>query len=157
MDGVTERIQRLQDDTLEIARDVLNDDIDTYKVLSDIAMQLARINQPNGTPELSGLNERTFIERNTTRDENVLPNTVPIFARYGAKTHHATLDTSRITRNGRGKCVDFEGRWMTVSAAAGEVTGTSVNGWRQFWLYNRHNGIEAPIDEIRVLQLGSKN
>ena len=159
MIGLTERIQRLRQDTLDIARDSLDHDIRAYRVLSHVAVRLTDIIQQNGTSEspvsADGLVPKSPDAAVTALNERISSSTIPIYARYRGVTHHAKLDPSRISSTGRGDCVLFEGQWMSVSGSVREITSTSVNGWVQFWRYRRDNGVEAQIDEIRKRQLRS--
>ena len=158
-ENIVERVLQLRKDALQIAQDSLDHDIRVYRVLSDVAVRLTEIVQQNGTSELQLSRDQSLSAVSATRiiaDEGSSW-TIPIHGKHKGVSYHAQIDPSRISSTGQGRCVFFEGQWMTVSAAAGKVTSTSVNGWKQFWRYNRDNGVEAPIDEIRKLQLGSNH
>ena len=169
--SITERVRTLRKDTLEIAEDSLDHDIRVYQGLSDVAVRLtdliqqsevteslALVNQPGSIPPETPMTtraERVGYESGPASQLTHSSRTIPIYARYGGVTYQAQLDTSRISGGGRGKCVYFEDQWMTTSGAAGRVTSNAVNGWLNFWRYNRDNGSEAPIAEIRDRQLRS--
>ena len=156
-DNITERVRVLRQDTLEIARDSLDHDIRVYRLLSDVAVRLTDIIQQNGATESPVMVSQTASiapeTPTTTKDERVSSRTIPISARYKGVTYQAQLDASRISGAGRGKCVYFQGQWMTVSGAAGRLTSNAVNGWLNFWRYRRDSDVEAPIAEIRDRQL----
>ena len=156
---IVERVMQLRKDALQIAQDSLDHDIRVYRVLSDVAVRLTDIVQQNDTSELqmSGSQSASTVSKTPIIADKGSSRTIQIHGEHKGISYHALLDPSRISSSRRGRCVYFEGLWMTASAAAGRVTSTSVNGWKQFWRYNRDNGVEAPIHEIRELQLSSNH
>ena len=168
---VTERVRKLRDDALDIARDSLDHDIRVFKGLSDVAVQLTdlirqssitepaiAVGRPASTPpETSPLTESMggeygfeLVDQSTSAPERI-----PISAKYRGVTHKALLDTSRISDDGRGKgkCVWFRSEWMTASGSARSITHNAVNGWNNFWRYKRDDDSEGPIAEIRDQQM----
>ena len=165
--SVVEQIREIREQVLKVAAESLNvNDENTYRGLSDVALKLTSLipldngaNVGSATEQLAPASHGVPVavpERSETIYEAVSHRgeITPIFGVYGGRRHRAELDTTRISGGGRGKCVLYEGDWMTTSGAAGLITGGSVNGWR-FWQYRRANGSEGPIQEIRDRYLQS--
>lgn len=165
--SVIEQIRDIREQVLKTAAESLNvNDENTYRGLSEVALKLtALIPLDNGanvgstTEQLASASHVPPVavrERVEAKYEAVSQqsDTTPISVMYGGRRHRAELDTMRISSRGRGKCVLYEGEWMTTSAAAGLITRGSNNGWR-FWQYRRANGSEGPIQEIRDRYLQS--
>ena len=162
-----EQIRDIRERVLKVAAESLNvNDENTYRGLSEVALKLtALIPLDNGatarvvaeqSPSASHcpsvvIRERAESKYETTSRQSGI---TPIAVVHGGRRYRAELDTTRISSGGRGKCVLYEGEWMTTSGAAGHITGGSHNGWR-FWQYRRTNGIEGPIQEIRDQYLQS--
>jgi hypothetical protein len=77
---------------------------------------------------------------------NPTPELISIFRSYNYSRYEAQLDTNRVN-GGRGACVLYNGKWMTTSASANEITNSNVNGWK-FWKFS-DNGRLRLIDELR--------
>ena len=161
--SVVEQIQDIREKVLNTAAESLKaNDEDTYRGLSEVALRLtALIPLDNEVDVRSVSNQLAPASRSAIRESvseyeavSQQSNTTPISVVYGGRRHRAELDTTRISSGGRGKCVLYEGEWMTTSGAAGLVTGGSNNGWR-FWQYRRANGSEGPIQEVRDRYLQS--
>ena len=159
--SVIEQIRDIREQVLKVAAESLDvNDENTYRGLSEVALKLtALIPLDNGANVGSATDQLTSAphvrpvavrERVEAKYEAVSQRSdiTPISVVYGGRRHRAELDTTRISSGGRGKCVLYEGEWMTTSGAAGLVTGGSVNGWR-FWQYRRASGTEGPIQELR--------
>ena len=119
---------------------LLNDTVERYLEENPRLRELALL--PDRTPkvsaDLTAGADKTGVPRPTTR----------IFALHKGSSYDAELDEARMI-DGRGQCVTLDGqRWLSPSRAASEITHTEVNGWK-FWRYQRRNGTEAPIDELR--------
>ena len=142
-DDITGHIEELQRQIMQVASDCVEARDGRARDLFDIALRLREL-VPGPEAQASSLTEKMSATTSST---------IQIFARYGGKTRKAELDTQRISSGGRGKCVLYQGQWMTTSGAAGEITGTAVNGWQNFWTYRRQDGSEGPIQELRDRRL----
>ena len=164
-ENVVERIQDIRDEILDIAADRLRaHDEPMYSGLSEVAWRLTALIPPDGSVSdksasghltVSTLNtdgsvasESRVMEEDVYFDSDI----IPIFASYGRDRQRAKLDPRRISSGGRGRCVLYEGEWMTTSRAAGNITGRATNGWT-FWTYERSDGAIRPIQEIRDREL----
>ena len=67
---------------------------------------------------------------------------VPVYKIYKGKKYEACFSRSR-------KEINFNGRWMTPSRAATEITHNNVNGWRNFWRFTDEKGHEQPISKFQ--------
>lgn len=164
IDSIVKRIRGLRDQTLETAAESLRaNDERRYRGLSDIAVRLTALIPVSDLPDDTVAADRpipappsVIQERVESEYESVLrpmsTSTTEIFAKRRGVTYKAELDTSRISSGGRGECVLYQGQWMTASGAAGEITGTAVNGWQNFWRFRRQDGSEGPIQELRDRQ-----
>ena len=167
---VVERIRELREQILETAAESLRlNDERMYRGLSEVAVRLTALippsevvsqatamNQP--TPALAPTpNESGEAEFDSESHLVSPPSNIRIFARRRGVTYEAELDTTRISGGGRGECVLYEGQWMTTSRAAGKITGTAVNGWQNFWRYERSDGSNGSIQELRDRQLHSED
>ncbi len=162
--NVIERIRNIRKQVLSVAEESLDaNDENTYRGLSEVALQLTSLipldndsTAKSATDQLVSASPVAVRERTEARYEAVSQklDATSISVVYGGLRHRAELDTTRISSGGRGKCVQYEGEWMTASGAAGLITGGAVNGWR-FWQYRRANGTEGPIQEIRDRYLQS--
>lgn len=157
-DDMMERIIEITDQVLDLARDSLAvGDVAKFSKLNEVAVTLAELAPSDGeTAQVSGLVHTADDTELVAPATQVQPpsfsssdyNMVSIFAKYNSESYEAELDVSHITSTGSGKCIWFRGQWMTTSGSAGRITGGAVNGWR-FWRYQRPDGSEGRIDEIR--------
>ena len=165
--SLIEQIRDIREQVLKVAAESLNvNDENTYRRLSEVALKLTSLipldngaNVGASTEQLAPASHGAPVavrERSETTYEAASQRSdiTPISVVYGGRRYRAELDTTRISSGGRGKCVLYEGDWMTTSGAAGLITGGSANGWR-FWQYRRANGSEGPIQEIRDRYLQS--
>ena len=170
IDILTKRIRDLRERVLDTAAESLRaNDERKYRGLSDVAVRLTAlipsddaanqttaVNQPAPESALT-VREKAKAEYESVSQPVSASQTIPIFARRRGVTYEAELDTSRISDGGRGACVWYEGQWMTTSKAADRITGTAVNGWRNFWRYERSDGSKGPIQELRNRQSHSND
>lgn len=145
-DDITVHIEELQRQIMQVASDSVEARDGRARDLFDIALRLRDL-VPSPENQASSPTEKISATTSST---------IQIFASYGGKPRKAELDTQRISSGGRGKCVLFQGQWMTASGAAGEITGTAVNGWQNFWRFRRQDGSEGPIQELRDRRLRSE-
>ena len=132
-----EKAQALKEEAWQLARQSLEQgDKQLYKEMIEITERLTELT--NRQEHMTGAN-------NVHADKQGL---LPIFKRYKGVRYDAQLDRSKIN-GGRGECVLFRGRWQTVSGAATAITNNQVNGWRNFWKYQRADGTIASIEELR--------
>ena len=135
MTSKEKRFRGLRQDALDLASEYLDHDIRAYHALSDVAVRLTDFIQENGsTPSIVTDSRPTRL--------------VKIYATCKGVPYEAQLDTSRISDTGRGDCVLFDGQYMSASAAAMKIASSQVNGW-EFWRYERDNGTEGRIKELR--------
>ena len=169
IDSIVKRIRELREQTLETAAESLRaNDERIYRGLSDVAVRLTALIPSTDVDSHATTVKRpapvsTLTIREGDKSEYESMNqpvsaspTIPIFARRGGVTYEAELDTSRISSGGRGACVRYESQWMTTSKAAGRITGNAVNGWQNFWRYERSDGSNGPIQELRDRQQRSE-
>ena len=168
-EGIEECIRDLRERVLETAAECLRlSDERRYRGLSEVAVRLTAlipptndVSQPNTANQLSASSAVNTDDRGRSDLEyagqhvSTSP-TLRIFTRRRGVIHEAVLDLSRISGGGRGECVLYGDQWMTTSRAAGKITGTAVNGWQNFWRYERSDGSTGPIQELRDQQLRSE-
>lgn len=158
IDDIVRRIRDIREQILETAAESLRaNDERRYRELSDVAVRLTALIPSSDLPEDTVAVNRLIPASAPTIHERVESEyeSVEIFARHGRTPYTAELDPSRISAGGRGRCVLFEGQWMTTSGAAGSITGTAVNGWK-FWSYLRSDKSKGPIQELRDRQRRSE-
>ena len=133
MKELDKKLTELRDQTWQAARDSLEGgEALIYRSLNDIAERLTK---------LIGSSDKLPVATNPKGEM------LPIFYEYKGETYEAQLDVARIN-GGRRKCVLMEGKWWTAGGSARHITNTSVNGWRQFWRYNK-DGFSPRIEELK--------
>lgn len=133
------RLQKLQEEAWALAREYLDQgNTQTYRTLVDITERIAGL-LPHKPESASATNGTSGPKQ---------PTIIPIFKVYKGKKYEAQLDLGRVNGNWSA-CVLYLGEWLTPSGAAHLITNTQVNGWRSFWRYNRTDGSEHTIEELK--------
>ncbi|MXY20190.1 MAG: hypothetical protein F4Y49_02515 [Dehalococcoidia bacterium] len=167
---ITRRIEQMRNEALDLSAESLRaNDQSRSETLFDIAKRIQAlipadnvdddgtvVNQPPSTFQVtpSLTRNQEFKHRSGTLSHRTLASSpTPIFAMRSGVVYDAELDTSRISSGGQGACIKFRDEWMTASKAANSITGTQVNGWQNFWRYERPDGTKGPIQELREQEL----
>lgn len=132
------QLLKVREEVWRLAQQCLDQEqIQVYRGLTEIAERLTSFSRV--------IQERLELSKGAMSSKSLLK--TPVFARYKGARYDAELDMTRIN-GGRGACIMRQGKMLTPSKAAHEITGTSVNGWR-FWKYHRPDRTEGMIDELR--------
>lgn len=126
-----------RDRVFDLARTALDEGHPAaYRSLTDLAEKLTRT-------------ANSVLQVPSTKEIPTGPSVIPIFSNpRNGNIVEAELHLGRV-RDGRGACIQLDNKWLTTSGAAMSITGTNVNGWRNFWKYHRPDGSVGSIAELR--------
>ena len=150
MGDLTERAYALREQVSSLAQECLDaDQIEAFQDLNRIIVDITGVARRLSGGDASSSPEN-FIDKKDESTSLAPPSgPVPIFRLYKGHQYDATLDPQRIQPDGRGKCVSFEGKWLSASGSASQITNTAVDGWVNFWRFRDISDVERPVDDIR--------
>lgn len=146
---LTKKLYALREQAQSLAQEcLLVDRTDAFQSLNKIIVDIT--NLVRSLPDGNVGNDLVSREDKGGKEKfPSLESPLEVFRNFKGQRYEATLDPGRIQPDGRGKCIRSQGRWMSVSDAATQITGTAVNGWVNFWRFRDNEGIEHNIDLIR--------